>query len=50
LLPVRNPLHVCAALQGGYTPIHGASLEGHVDVVKVLVEAGVDKDLPLEVN
>ena len=36
--------------QDGNTPIHNAAHKGHVDVIKVLLEAKVDKDLPDKVG
>jgi len=31
-----------ACVQGGFTPLHLAVLSGHVDIVHILLEAGVD--------
>ena len=48
-LPARPSPH-CVRLQNGCTPIHSASFNGHVDVVKVLLDAKMDKDLPTKVG
>ena len=29
-------------LQYGISPLHAASIEGHIDVVKILIDAGAD--------
>ena len=38
------------APQDGYTPLFIAAGKGHLEVVKLLLEAGVDKDAPIKVR
>ena len=37
-------------IQVGFTPLHYASLNGHTDVVKLLIDYGVHIDVPAEVQ
>ena len=46
MLPIRC---VHCALQDGETPLHCASANGHLDVVKCLVEQGADKEAATKV-
>ena len=38
------------SVQSGYTPLHLASSEGHLSIVKYLVEAGADPLITNEVS
>ena len=38
------------APQDGYTPLHGATINGHFAVVQLLVAKGADKDAPDKVR
>ena len=38
------------APQDGYTPLYAAASNGHLDVVKLLLEAGWVKNAPIEVR
>jgi len=49
-VPSHCPYLPTSSPQDGYTPIHKAAWKGHVDVIKVLVAAGVDKDLKSDVS
>ena len=40
----------CYISQDGYTPLYVSSQKGHVEVVKALLAAGVDKDKADKVN
>eukprot|EP01052_Picozoa_sp_SAG31_P031778 SAG31_NODE_3407_length_4307_cov_8.014971_3_plen_356_part_00 len=35
----------CSKLQGGYTPLHEAAREGHVEMCEMLLDAGADSNL-----
>lgn len=45
-----SPSLSTSSSQAGDTPIQTAAIEGHVDVIKVLLEAGVDKGLKSDVS
>ena len=38
------------APQGGWTPLHIAAQQGHLEVVTLLVQAGSNKEAPAEVR